>query len=112
MGDFATCRDASCGTRVKGRAATCPTCAGAMRNDGASKARGGLLLGLGLFLILFMGWISASLMPAAMPAGLSPGDGPTFTGTAEQGRTIVWIASDDNLIPLQRTLLMKFGWAG
>ncbi len=26
----------------------------------------------------------------------------------ESGRTIVWIASDDNYIPLQRTLLLKF----
>ena len=26
----------------------------------------------------------------------------------EQGRTIIWIASDDNYNPLQRTLLMKF----
>jgi len=26
----------------------------------------------------------------------------------EQGRTIVWIASDDNFSPLQRTLLLKF----
>lgn len=28
--------------------------------------------------------------------------------TAEGGRTIVWMASDDNFNPLQRTLLMKF----
>lgn len=28
--------------------------------------------------------------------------------TREAGRTIVWIASDDNFNPLQRTLLMKF----
>jgi hypothetical protein len=28
--------------------------------------------------------------------------------TQEQGRTIVWIASDDNFIELERTLLMKF----
>lgn len=28
--------------------------------------------------------------------------------TREHGRTIVWIASDDNFIPLQRTLLLKF----
>ncbi|MDB5721057.1 MAG: esterase-like of phytase family protein [Alphaproteobacteria bacterium] len=28
--------------------------------------------------------------------------------TRERGRTIVWIASDDNYNPLQRTLLMKF----
>jgi hypothetical protein len=30
--------------------------------------------------------------------------------TQEGGRTIVWMASDDNLIPLQRTLLLKFEW--
>jgi hypothetical protein len=28
--------------------------------------------------------------------------------TVENGRTIVWIASDDNFFPFQRTLLMKF----
>jgi hypothetical protein len=28
--------------------------------------------------------------------------------TVENGRTIVWIASDDNLFALQRTLLLKF----
>ncbi|TFI59936.1 esterase-like activity of phytase family protein [Sphingomonas parva] len=28
--------------------------------------------------------------------------------TRENGRTIVWIASDDNYMPLQRTLLLKF----
>jgi hypothetical protein len=32
--------------------------------------------------------------------------------TQEAGRTILWIASDDNLIPLQRTLLLKFEWVG
>ena len=30
--------------------------------------------------------------------------------TREGGRTIVWIASDDNYNPLQRTLLLKFAW--
>jgi len=28
--------------------------------------------------------------------------------TAENGRTIVWLVSDDNFFPLQRTLLLKF----
>ena len=32
--------------------------------------------------------------------------------TQEAGRVIIWIASDDNLIPLQRTLLLKFEWVG
>jgi hypothetical protein len=31
--------------------------------------------------------------------------------TREEGRTIVWIASDDNLNPIQRTLLLKFALA-
>ena len=28
--------------------------------------------------------------------------------TVENGRTILWIASDDNFFPLQQTLLLKF----
>jgi hypothetical protein len=28
--------------------------------------------------------------------------------TVENGRTIVWLVSDDNFFPLQRTLLLKF----
>ena len=32
--------------------------------------------------------------------------------TQEKGRTILWIASDDNFSPLQRTLLMKFALDG
>jgi hypothetical protein len=28
--------------------------------------------------------------------------------TVENGRTIVWMASDDNFGPLQKTLLLKF----
>jgi hypothetical protein len=28
--------------------------------------------------------------------------------TVENGRTIVWLVSDDNFSPLQRTLLLKF----
>ncbi len=31
--------------------------------------------------------------------------------TREGGRTIIWIASDDNFFPLQRTLLLKFALA-
>jgi hypothetical protein len=32
--------------------------------------------------------------------------------TREGGRTIVWLASDDNFNPLQRTLLLKFAFTG
>jgi hypothetical protein len=49
---------------------------------------------------------------AALAAPLTVDNMEALSVTQEQGRTIVWIASDDNLIPLQRTLLMKFEWAG
>jgi hypothetical protein len=32
--------------------------------------------------------------------------------TSEKGRTIVWLASDDNYMPLQRSLLLKFALEG
>ncbi len=32
--------------------------------------------------------------------------------TRERGRTILWLASDDNFIPLQRSLLLKFALEG
>jgi hypothetical protein len=32
--------------------------------------------------------------------------------TVENGRTMVWLVSDDNFFPLQRTLLLKFALAG
>jgi hypothetical protein len=32
--------------------------------------------------------------------------------TVENGRTIVWLVSDDNFFPLQRTLLLKFALVG
>lgn len=35
-----------------------------------------------------------------------------ITVAREGDRTIIWMASDDNLFPLQRTLLLKFEWVG
>lgn len=59
-----------------------------MRNQGASKLRGGLLLALGLFLLGFTAWIGFSILPAMAPPGLNPG-GSSFTGSPEQGSTIL-----------------------
>jgi hypothetical protein len=66
----------------------------------------------------------ARLPPLAEGAVIGAGDEvATFDGavtrdnfealsvTSEGGRTIVWIASDDNYSPLQRTLLLKFALA-
>jgi hypothetical protein len=75
--------------------------------------------------VTFVEGISAKLVVAALPG---PVPGATIVGEEiadlrspltidnmeamsvgrEGGRTIVWLASDDNFNPLQRTLLLKF----
>ena len=45
---------------------------------------------------------------AALEAPLTVDNMEALSVTQEGGRTIVWIASDDNFSPLQRTLLLKF----
>ena len=45
---------------------------------------------------------------ATLAAPLTVDNMEALSVTRENGRTIVWLASDDNFIPLQRTLLLKF----
>jgi hypothetical protein len=45
---------------------------------------------------------------AALAAPVNVDNMEALAVTREGGRTIVWIASDDNFSPLQRTLLLKF----
>jgi len=45
---------------------------------------------------------------AALRAPVSVDNLEALSVTQENGRTIVWLASDDNFFPLQRTLLLKF----
>jgi hypothetical protein len=47
---------------------------------------------------------------AALAAPLVTENMEALAVSREGGRTIVWIASDDNFSPLQRTLLLKFEW--
>lgn len=89
MALYSTCRTPTCGTTIEGNAATCPQCGGAMRSLGDSKPRGWLLLALGLFLVLFMGWIALSLLPSLMAPGEETASGSRFTGDASQARMIL-----------------------
>jgi hypothetical protein len=45
---------------------------------------------------------------AALRPPLTVDNMEALSTTVENGRTIVWIASDDNFFPLQQTLLLKF----
>jgi len=89
MATYSTCRTPTCGTTVEGKASVCPNCGGPMRGVGDSKMRGWLLLVLGLFLVLFMGWIAIALLPTLSAPGREIADGSRFTGDAGQARMIL-----------------------
>lgn len=94
--------------------------------DGVQMPDGRLLL-LARSFGLWSGWTARlmiaqlparaeELMPvrelAAFEAPLTRDNMEALALSQEGGRTIVWIASDDNLFGLQRTLLLKFEWLG
>jgi hypothetical protein len=58
------------------------------------------------------GFVAGSVLKGEEIANFAPpvttDNYEALTVTFEGGRTIVWIASDDNFIDLERTLLMKF----
>lgn len=101
MADYSTCRDPTCGTTVEGRPETCAKCGGPMRRLGESKLRAFVLIGTGLFLITFMGWIWAMLWPMLRNPGVEI-DGSSFTGSE----------SDARLIELLFAALVLFGVFG
>jgi hypothetical protein len=81
----------------------------------------GRLLVLNRRFRLFEGWsarlVMAGLGPdgviatreiAALAPPLTVDNMEAMSVTREGGRTILWLASDDNFSPLQRTLLLKF----
>jgi hypothetical protein len=98
--------------------------AGYRVTDAAVLPDGRLLLLNRRFTIL--GGFRAKLTSLRLPQGIGPGhilrgtelahfDPPVTTDnlealsvSQENGRTILWIASDDNYFPLQRTLLLRF----
>jgi hypothetical protein len=81
------CLSSSCKTRVEGTVTTCPNCGGKMRTPRSVRISGWLLLACGVFLAGFMSYIANSLAPSMLHPGATTG-GTTFTGNAEQARTI------------------------
>jgi len=88
MADQSTCLSPLCGITIDGSEKKCPKCGWAMRSSRNVRNRGGVLLCCGLFLVLFMGWITWSLAPTLLSPGISQ-DGDTFTGTRDQSQMIL-----------------------
>lgn len=85
MAENRTCPSPACGAEVTGVAPICPQCGERMP---AGRVRGWILVCVGLFLMLFMGAIAATVGGPLRQAGVEV-DGSTFTGTAEQARTVL-----------------------
>ena len=83
MEERSTCLSPACGITVPGTLTKCPECGWAMRGPSNIRVRGWVLVGLGLFLALFIGAIAWHLLPAMLYPGKEAAGGLTFTGTAE-----------------------------
>jgi MFS family permease len=90
MPAVSTCLAPSCRTKVEGTVNPCPNCGGKMRTPRTIRALGWLLLACGVFLVGLMSYLWTVLAPAMAHPGDLTG-GTTFTGTAEQGRTILTV---------------------
>jgi hypothetical protein len=101
MADQSTCLSPLCGITIDASEKKCPKCGWAMRSSRNVRNRGWVLLCCGLFLVLFMGWITLKLAPTLLSPGVSQG-GDTFTGTGDQAQMILGLFG----------LVMLFGAVG
>ncbi|HEX7930683.1 MAG TPA: hypothetical protein VF470_07230 [Sphingomicrobium sp.] len=90
MTAVSTCLSPSCRTKVDGTVKTCPNCGGRMRTPRTVRLAGWVLLACGLFLVGLMSYLWVVLAPSMAHPGDTTG-GTTFTGTAEQGQTILTV---------------------
>ena len=79
MAETSTCLSPACGLTVEGNFTQCPQCGWAMRGPRNIRIRGWVLVGIGLFLVLFMGAIAWNLAPMMLHPGKEI-EGTTFTG--------------------------------
>lgn len=88
MANLSTCTKPTCAVTLEGKVSVCPKCGGPMRMVAESRWRGWILLIIGLFLVLFMGWIAWILAPMMLRPGKDM-DGGSFSGSADDGRMIL-----------------------
>ena len=79
MAETSTCLSPACGVTVEGSFTKCPECGWAMRGPRNIRIRGWVLVGLGLFLAVFMGAITWYVAPMMLHPG-KEFDGTTFEG--------------------------------
>lgn len=86
------CYNLLCGNNVDGDVSQCPKCGKAMKSSRIVKRLGWLLLGLGLFLVCLLGFISAAMWPLLIEVTNDikiSGAAAQFNGTADQARGVM-----------------------
>ena len=101
MADHSICLSPQCGAWADGQVKACPRCGGPMRARRGVTWGGWVMLGMGLFLLLLMGTITAVVAPMLLRPGIETAGGGTFTGTAQQAWLILGLFA----------LIMLFGLA-
>jgi hypothetical protein len=91
MADLSVCNSPTCAFTAEGNLSQCPKCGGPMRAVRESRARGWVLVFLGLFMVGMMAVIIMNMAPSLMQAGQEMSDGSSFNGTAEQARLILYL---------------------
>lgn len=94
MADISTCTARACRAVTPGLADACPRCGARVLTSRRVRILGWLLLGIGLFLIAFMGYITLQTYDSFARPGAASAGGSRFTGDAEQGRqilTVFWL---------------------
>jgi hypothetical protein len=88
MADFSICTSASCKTETPGIVDKCPVCGGRVITSRRVRLMGWLSIACGVFLVLFMGYITMVMYPSLTNAGMSV-EGGRWTGTAEQAQMVL-----------------------
>ena len=88
MADQSTCLSPLCGITIEGNEKKCPKCGWAMRGTRNIRIRGWFLLACGLFITLFMGWITWRLWPTLMRPNVAI-EGTSFSGTKDEAQLIL-----------------------
>lgn len=89
MADFSTCTSRSCKTVTPGIVDKCPVCGSRVVTSRRVRILGWLSIACGLFLVLFMGYITMTMYPTLTNAGADMGQFGRWSGTAEQGRAVL-----------------------
>ena len=108
MTETSTCLSPSCRATVEGIVPICPTCGKRMRTPKDTRRMGWFLLGVGVFLVALMGWVTWLMVPMLLDPGAAVSSGARFNGTPAQARVILMLFG--SVIAFGVLTIVNGGW--